>query len=233
MPRYRLEYSKIAKIRFLSHRELMTTIQRALRRASFPLAYSRGFNPRPRFSFCPPLGVGVAGVKEYLDMDLLEEVDHCESICVLNTLLPPGLEARRLKLLPPGTPKLGKFLNRAWYQVDLPAGSQDWEQLLQKMKECSGDWLYRRPHDGKVFDIAAGVQEYRVVLAGRRPVLNLLLNVGSGEIPVRGLLAVLGERGNISQPLPTVLARRCGLYRQVDGFLVNPFEEVKELWEES
>jgi hypothetical protein len=172
-------------------------------------------------------------VREYLDMELLEEIAPYKSSDLLNTLLPPGLQARRLRLLPPAAPKLGKFINRAWYRVDLPAGFQNWEQIFQEMKEGSEDWLYRRPHDGKIFDIAAGVQEFRIVSSDRRPMLDFLLKIGSGEVPVRGLLAVLSKQGNISQPLPTVVAKRCGLYRQVDSFLINPFEEVKKLWEES
>ncbi|WP_084711082.1 DUF2344 domain-containing protein [Syntrophaceticus schinkii] len=43
MPVYRLQYAKQDRARFLSHRELMTAMQRALRRASFPLTYTRGY----------------------------------------------------------------------------------------------------------------------------------------------------------------------------------------------
>ncbi|MCK7502832.1 MAG: DUF2344 domain-containing protein [Desulfobacterales bacterium] len=39
----------------------MVAILRALRRAGVPLDFSRGFNPKPKVSFGPPLPVGVAG----------------------------------------------------------------------------------------------------------------------------------------------------------------------------
>jgi radical SAM-linked protein len=88
MPRYRLEYAKNGTARFLSHRELMTSLQRALRRASFPLSYSKGYNPRPKLSFGPPLGVGVAGLREYMDLELTEGINVEDYLNCLNCLLP-------------------------------------------------------------------------------------------------------------------------------------------------
>lgn len=237
MPWYRLEYAKTEKARFLSHRELVTVLQRALRRASYPLAYSRGFNPRPRFSFGPPLGVGMAGMKECLDMELLETLEPRERIRILNDLLPSGLKAWRLELLPPSAPGLGKILDCAWYRVDLPpvppGMEETCERLLWELEDTAGPWLYSRPKDGKVFDIAAGVLKSRVLSGNRGPGLDFLLKIGSGEIPVRGLLEVIGQRAGLPFSLLPAMVTRCGLYQRVEGYLVDPFGEVKALWEDS
>jgi radical SAM-linked protein len=49
-----------ADLRFLSHRDELRMLARALRRAGWPLAYSRGFNPQPRIVLPLPRRVGTA-----------------------------------------------------------------------------------------------------------------------------------------------------------------------------
>ena len=46
--RLRLTFAKGEPIKYISHLDLMRTWERALRRAQVPLAYSEGFNPRPK-----------------------------------------------------------------------------------------------------------------------------------------------------------------------------------------
>ena len=46
--RVRLRFSKHGKVRFTSHRDVARMWERALRRASLPVAYSEGFSPRPK-----------------------------------------------------------------------------------------------------------------------------------------------------------------------------------------
>ncbi|MCF7955599.1 MAG: TIGR03936 family radical SAM-associated protein [Phycisphaerae bacterium] len=53
-------------LRFLSHRETSTMLQRALVRQGIPLHYSEGFNPRPRMSLPLPRSVGVGSDDEVL-----------------------------------------------------------------------------------------------------------------------------------------------------------------------
>jgi radical SAM-linked protein len=53
-------------LRFLSHRETSTMLQRALVRQEIPLCYSEGFNPRPRISLPLPRSVGVGSDDEVL-----------------------------------------------------------------------------------------------------------------------------------------------------------------------
>ena len=40
-----IEYTKEERVKFISHLDLMRTMQRAVRRAGIPIAYSQGFNP--------------------------------------------------------------------------------------------------------------------------------------------------------------------------------------------
>ena len=67
--RYRVNYEILGHMAFLSHLEMMRLWQRALLRSSLPVAWSQGFNPRPKLSLGPAKGVGVEGLSEYLDVD--------------------------------------------------------------------------------------------------------------------------------------------------------------------
>lgn len=226
MLRYRLQYAKLDQARFLSHRELVTTLQRALRRASFPLTYTRGYNPRPKFSFGPPLGVGVAGWREYLDLETEEEI-NTENGCLqgLNSCLPAGVRGCRLAPIPPGDIGLGKLINCASYLVEVsPDDHSHGLERLQDSISRKESWLYKRPADGKVFDVAAAIIKSGLHHEEGRLFLEVLLKIGSGEAPVRGLLDVVAQAGAI--PLRVT---RSGLYRLDGSLLSDPLGQKKDL----
>jgi radical SAM-linked protein len=66
----RLRYTKLGKLRWLSHRDLARVLERALRRARLPVAYSAGFSPHPLLSFGLALPTGCESTAEYLDVRL-------------------------------------------------------------------------------------------------------------------------------------------------------------------
>lgn len=66
----RIRFSKSGDIRFISHNDLMRTIERAIRRANIPVAMSKGFNPHPKISMPLALGVGNSGEEEILELEL-------------------------------------------------------------------------------------------------------------------------------------------------------------------
>ena len=68
---FQVRFTKEHKTRFLSHRELMTLMERAVRRAAIPIKMSEGFNPRPRISFPTALALGIESADEviYLVLD--------------------------------------------------------------------------------------------------------------------------------------------------------------------
>jgi radical SAM family uncharacterized protein/radical SAM-linked protein len=91
---YRLMFAKNRELRWLGHLDLVRVFERAIRRARVTIAYSEGFNPRPRMSFYTQLPVGITGEAEPMTIELTERVDPAELICVLNSALPDGLRIR-------------------------------------------------------------------------------------------------------------------------------------------
>lgn len=70
---YLLRYAKTGDARYLSLHDVRRAWERAARRAGLPLAYSRGFRPKPRLTFGPPLAVGSEGLRECVVLSLRED----------------------------------------------------------------------------------------------------------------------------------------------------------------
>jgi radical SAM-linked protein len=92
MSKLRMRFSKTGRAIWISHLDLMATMQRAFSRAGSRLKYSEGFNPRPQISIALPLSVGCASVCEIMDFQLVEEVDITSLKDRLNATMPEGIE---------------------------------------------------------------------------------------------------------------------------------------------
>ena len=86
----RVRFTKLGKIRFLSHRDLARIWERSLRRSGVQVAYSEGFSPRPRLSFGLALSTGHESLGEYLDIDLAEDLDPADLPGIVTPSLPEG-----------------------------------------------------------------------------------------------------------------------------------------------
>ncbi len=92
MDKLRLRFKKTGRAIYISHLDLMKTVQRAFSRADYVLKYSEGFNPRPQLSFALPLSVGTGSVCEILDFKLKEDAELSDLPTRLNAALPEGIE---------------------------------------------------------------------------------------------------------------------------------------------
>ena len=91
MDKLRLRFEKTGRAVYISHLDLMTTMQRGFARAGYRLKYSEGFNPHPLISILLPLSVGAASVCELMDFRLAEDADLQEMPARLTAALPEGL----------------------------------------------------------------------------------------------------------------------------------------------
>jgi len=118
--RLRFKYSKLGRIRFLSHLDLMTLFQRAAARAQVPILFSQGFNPHPRIAFGPALSVGMESESEYLDMETDPWVDLLQVTKTLNKTLPEGIRILESLVIPSKTASLSGSIVRYIYEVSVP-----------------------------------------------------------------------------------------------------------------
>lgn len=92
MDKLRLRFKKTGRAIYISHLDLMHTMQRAFSRAGYELKYSEGFNPHPQISIALPLSVGASSLCEIMDFRLKSDADLSELPVRLNEVLPEGLE---------------------------------------------------------------------------------------------------------------------------------------------
>lgn len=92
MDKLRLRFRKVGRAVYISHLDLMQTMQRAFFRAELPLKYSEGFNPHPLLSIALPLSVGAASECELMDFRLREDTDLAALPARLTSVLPEGIE---------------------------------------------------------------------------------------------------------------------------------------------
>lgn len=91
--RLRLRFAKRGRAVYISHLDLMRTMQRSFLRAGVSLKYSEGFNPHPVISILLPLGVGASSECELMDFQLAEDIDLCKLPERLTAAMPEGVKA--------------------------------------------------------------------------------------------------------------------------------------------
>src|SRR5690606_20245669 len=99
--------------------------ERAIRRAHLPIAYSEGFNPRPKLHFGLALSVGHESIDEYLDIDLRERVDVAASAKGLASCLPVGIDVVEVAELASGGTSLQESVDVVVWRFVVPHGAAD------------------------------------------------------------------------------------------------------------
>lgn len=114
----RLRYAKRGRLRFTSHRDFQRALERALRRAGVPMAYSAGFTPHPKISYANAAPTGAASEAEYVELQLARRCDPAALRLALDAALPPGLDVVEVVQAGPGP--LAERLAAGEWEIVLP-----------------------------------------------------------------------------------------------------------------
>ena len=80
----RFKFKKLGKLQYISHLDLVRTMNKIIVRAKLPLWYSEGFNPKPKMIFAAPLSIGTESVCEFMDIRLTEHIEPEVAMARLN-----------------------------------------------------------------------------------------------------------------------------------------------------
>ena len=131
----RMQITKDRDIRFISHLEYVRTIERAIRRAKLPAAYSEGFNPHLKFSLASALGVGVVSYTEFVEIELAEPMEVELAAKALDKALPRGIRVLAADAVANNTAALMAEAAGASYVVTLPF-AEDISEVVASYNEA-------------------------------------------------------------------------------------------------
>ena len=147
-----------------SHLDLLRSIQRILRRAAWPVAYSQGFNPHPILSFAQALSLGMESFGEYFEVTLAQEADIDRLLRAFNENAPKGLWAKDARVMAQKEPSAMALVQGAEYRfvpaydTDKPKVQRAYEALIAKE---SHPFVRRSKKGEKTVDMLPMVHDLR------------------------------------------------------------------------
>ncbi len=125
----RVVFSKGGMLTFTSHLDLMRAWERSLRRAGVPLAYSQGFNPRPKLQLAAALPLGHVGEAEVLDIRLEKPMSVRDFGRALVPVLPAGLMVSQVRQITIKEPALQTQIVSVEYRVTV-----EWNEPAEQVE---------------------------------------------------------------------------------------------------
>ncbi len=117
--KYRVKFTKGAEVKYIGHLDVMRLFQRAVKRASLPIAYSKGFNPHQQMAFANPLSLGMTSTGEYGDFEMAGEVTPEAIVEGLNSVLPDGVKVLSASAMREGCKNAMASVEAASYEAVL------------------------------------------------------------------------------------------------------------------
>ena len=90
--RIRIRFSKLGRLKFIGHKDLLRTLEALFRRARLPLAMSNGFHPKVKMSFPSALALGFESIDEVLELEMNESAEPLDMEVLLDHLNRQSLE---------------------------------------------------------------------------------------------------------------------------------------------
>jgi radical SAM-linked protein len=158
--RIRITFAKNDPMRFTGHLDLQKTWERTVRRAGLPLAYSQGFNPRPRINLASALPLGITSQAEVVDIWLEEDIELPDISSALVDASPPGFSIINLRQVDIGEPSLQSQLVAAEYSITLLEHIPD---LNQKVEEVINSKQLMRTRKKKKYDLRPLIESIQIL----------------------------------------------------------------------
>lgn len=233
--RLRVRYAKRGRLRFVSHRDFQRALERALRRAAVPVAFSGGFSPHPRISYAGAAPTGAASEAEYFEVAVTERVDPERIRRDLDTSLPDGLDAVAVVEAPPGTPGLADLLVASRWRLVLPGvGEPELAAAVETFLAAETVEVERMTKKGlRRFDARAavvrGVVRSAPARSGDGPgalcaILDLVVRHGTPAVRPDDVLTGLRDLTGLQLPSPAEVTRLTqGPWDDETGEMLDPF----------
>ena len=234
--RLRLRYAKRGRLRFSSHRDFQRSLERAVRRAAVPIAYSAGFSPHPRISYAGAAPTGAASEAEYVEIGLAERRDTEQVRAALDRALPEGLDLVDVVEAGPGA--LADRLQASLWRIELDgldgAGREALEAAVRSLLQAQHVEVSRMTKNGvRTFDARAAIvrMETEMAASGTSPssdgpgcaILQMVVRNTTPAVRPDDVLSALHAVADFAPPSPPRVTRLAqGLLSEADGSVTDP-----------
>lgn len=231
--RLRVKFNKLRYLKYIGHLDLMRLFKRALSMEEIPVKYSKGFNPLPRLSIASPLSLGIEGEEEYMDLDLLEEVDIDKFIGGMNKILPRDIQILDA-IYPAEKESIAFIINYALYEISfenmMELSYEDMENLIDRWLNKEEILIKRLRKKGKrkievEENIISLIKKIELIEAENRIILETLLKVGDfGNLRVFDFMEAFLRDNNFQElDKDRISYKRKSLYINIDNGFKKPF----------
>lgn len=175
----RLWLSKQGSIKYVSHLDMFRLMQRAVRRAEIPLWYTEGFNPHPYISFLLALSLGTEGLREPVDIRIVDDMTTSEIRDRLNAVMPEGLKIEEVTVpvMKPSAISFGRY--RVYYDpVDINA-DELYKALTSGELSCEKSGKKGNRKIMKTVNVSEHIKSFEIRTEENEIVLDVILPAGS------------------------------------------------------
>jgi len=220
----RIRYAKRGRLRFASHRDLARALERALRRATIPMAFSAGFTPHPKISYLGAAPTGAASEAEYLEIGLAERRDPEQVRAALDAALPPDVAVLECVEAAEGTGSLADRIDAACWRIELPGVAlPELEQALAAFLARDVVEVARRTKNGlRDVDARAAVTCASAADEAGCAILSVVVRQVTPAVRPDDVLAALAAVADLRPPLPPRAVREAQGRLDDGGTVVDP-----------
>ncbi len=186
--RYLTKFTKEEKIKFISHLDVLRTIQKNIRRAGLPVDFSQGFNPHMSTSIAQPLSVGVYSSGEYMDMVLTTEINEQEIVEKLNATAPSGIKYISALAIPytqgeKKVPQAMALIDAARYTIKVKYSDVSVldEEMSNLLEADTWNTIKKSKKGEKEVNLKMLIKEFSFEVKDEFLMLNVLISTGSRE----------------------------------------------------
>ena len=226
-----MRYAKRGRLRFSSTRDFQRALERAVRRAGVPMAFSAGFHPHPRISYANAAPTGAASEAEYFQLQLTQQCDLDALRAALDESLPQDMAVLRVVEAAPGA--LADLLQASVWQLDFEgvtletitdavATFMDRAELLVTRMTKSGV----REFDVRQAVLASDVVLVRAGDADGRDLVRWTMTIQHTTPAVRPIDVMTGltELTGLQVPRSPLMTRLAQGVLEADGRVIDPFD---------
>lgn len=186
--RYLIKYTKESEIKFISHLDVLRTVQRIIRRARLPIEFSKGFNPHMDISIAQPLSVGMYSSGEYMDIVLTETLSENYIKEVLNQNSPAGIRILDISMVPvkeneKKLPQSMALIDAAKYEIHIKySDTKSLEKELSTLLKNNQWEIVKKSKSGeKLVNIKPMIKEFNFEVLNNTLKINSIVSCGSRE----------------------------------------------------